>query len=1066
MKTIKKFWGVVFILALLSTLLIGAIPQAAADSYAFANARVTPSGTAPSTALAPAGGFSILDVAQSGTTIWAVATDNANLFYLYKSADAGATWARVTPGGAPVQASNSTLIAVAPDDPSVVVLVDTGPSLGDRVSLSTNGGATFTPLTPPVADINSVSISPLTSQGRYIAIGGHTAAVATNSGGASVLVWTIGATVTAWAAPTRWANIGTDDVEAVAYSPSFLADQALLVLTETVGDNGTIASKNGAIALHVYSYNQQDWDQNIDPSFPKYLARTTTLELAMGRAQIVLDTNLPFYLEDAAAQIGFIGASITQNVSGTLNTQVGGVFSIGSSSIVAGNATLRQILSSTAINSVAWDGTNLMAAQLGVAAPTLTVWRCNNALASAGWSFLPNSGVKTPGTGNATLVLFNGANGFAFSRGNGSMVCKTTDYGKSFNGITLAPFNAFGTIKDVWIAQDGSRMYAVTTDNVDLTVFRRDGTTWQRVFILAGATAQNWLVRVAKNAPDVVYLGRAGLTNMYKSTDAGDFIWTPRTSAQLIADFAVQDANTVYVARNGDARVIKSTSGGFTWLNTNGVTALNAGTCFSLNLIADDNLIVGGTTGGFAYSTDGATTFTYLGAVAAANAGNALTAAAGLATGDWIFVTTDAAAGAVYAWQIGTTTGGTFTAGRATAGVTGLVYSNGVLYALDNGGNFLYRFLNPTRTVAVATDALATGAAGGYLVNTMVSNLQLTVSGTTNTLWARNWVAGIMPALDTLDTLTDYLTTAADAPVPVYPINNAIIQINSISGLVNAFTFQWNAPASIAASQVSVPGLAYNYNLTIYLDAAGTVPVAGSIPPGGAALGAAANTATAAVASTYAVNNVFTAFAGSPATTYYWRVRVDAAAPAESQYSAMQTFVVQQLEAIVPIISSPANGGEVTTVNPAFSWSPIANATGYRFELATDPDFANIVYTVDPATAGASVPSITNLTRGSQYFWHVKALTPTEGEWSTTANFIVAELPPPPITTPAVTITTAPAPTIIITQTQPPATTTILPAPVVEEKVVNPSYIWAIIIVGAVLVIAVIVLIVRTRRTV
>jgi len=175
----------------------------------------------------------------------------------------------------------------------------------------------------------------------------------------------------------------------------------------------------------------------------------------------------------------------------------------------------------------------------------------------------------------------------------------------------------------------------------------------------------------------------------------------------------------------------------------------------------------------------------------------------------------------------------------------------------------------------------------------------------------------------------------------------------------------------------------------------------------------------------------------------------------------MQSFVIQQLTAIVPIIASPENGKSVDTTTPAFSWSPIANATSYRFELATDAAFTDIVYTVDPASAGAQ--ATTALTRGKQYFWRVKALTPTEGEWSTVANFIVATLPTEQA--PPVVITTAPAPTIIISQ--PPATTTVVTIPPAEsEKVVNPSYIWAIIIIGAVLVIAVIVLIVRTRRSV
>jgi len=99
---------------------------------------------------------------------------------------------------------------------------------------------------------------------------------------------------------------------------------------------------------------------------------------------------------------------------------------------------------------------------------------------------------------------------------------------------------------------------------------------------------------------------------------------------------------------------------------------------------------------------------------------------------------------------------------------------------------------------------------------------------------------------------------------------------------------------------------------------------------------------------------------------------------------------------------------------------------------------------------------------GKTYFWRVKALAPVEGDWSSIANFTVA-LPVETSTTPQVTVTQVPAPSFTITQ--PPATSIVMPTQPPDE-VINPAYIWVIIIIGAVLVIAVIVLIVRTRRSV
>jgi hypothetical protein len=176
----------------------------------------------------------------------------------------------------------------------------------------------------------------------------------------------------------------------------------------------------------------------------------------------------------------------------------------------------------------------------------------------------------------------------------------------------------------------------------------------------------------------------------------------------------------------------------------------------------------------------------------------------------------------------------------------------------------------------------------------------------------------------------------------------------------------------------------------------------------------------------------------------------------------MQSFSVQQLQAIVPTVSSPEIGAVVNNVSPAFSWSPIGGATSYKFELSTNAAFVSTVYDAEVLSAGAQLPSVMTLERGKQYFWRVKALAPSEGEWSTVANFVVAEEEAP--APPPVVIEQTPAPVINI-PAAPPAQQIVIPAPE-PAKVISPAYIWAIIIIGAVLVIAVIVLIVRTRRSV
>jgi hypothetical protein len=203
----------------------------------------------------------------------------------------------------------------------------------------------------------------------------------------------------------------------------------------------------------------------------------------------------------------------------------------------------------------------------------------------------------------------------------------------------------------------------------------------------------------------------------------------------------------------------------------------------------------------------------------------------------------------------------------------------------------------------------------------------------------------------------------------------------------------------------------------------------------------------------YVVETHFT-----PGTTLYWAVA--AGAPIPGKMSEIRSFTVQPGVAAVPTIGSPANGADNIGVNPAFSWSPVTGATKYEFQLAVSTNFATPLYSEQLAETGIR-PAVA-LVPGTTYFWRVRAIEPVMGDWSTIANFTVAaEVEPAP---PPVEIVQTPPPVIEIPPAPPAQEIVIPPAPAAEE--IAPSYIWAIIIIGAILVIAVIVLIVRTRRQV
>jgi len=183
-------------------------------------------------------------------------------------------------------------------------------------------------------------------------------------------------------------------------------------------------------------------------------------------------------------------------------------------------------------------------------------------------------------------------------------------------------------------------------------------------------------------------------------------------------------------------------------------------------------------------------------------------------------------------------------------------------------------------------------------------------------------------------------------------------------------------------------------------------------------------------------------------TTYYWRVKVSQGEPLLSRWSDKRSFTTALAKVEVPLEWMPENGAQDVILTPSFGWTRVSKATGYEFELADNSAFTDATKETTPIN---SLVSPITLNYSTTYYWRVRAIKDTapvsgwiSGAFTTMAK-PVEPLPPVEITP------TPPAPEIVI----PPA-----PAPI------TPAWIYVIIAIGAVLVIAVIVLIVRTRRAV
>ena len=196
-----------------------------------------------------------------------------------------------------------------------------------------------------------------------------------------------------------------------------------------------------------------------------------------------------------------------------------------------------------------------------------------------------------------------------------------------------------------------------------------------------------------------------------------------------------------------------------------------------------------------------------------------------------------------------------------------------------------------------------------------------------------------------------------------------------------------------------------------------------------------------------------------PGNTYYWRVRAED--PVVSPWSATRSFTLGT--AIDFGLVSPAIGTTDVSVMPTFVWSKFAGAISYEVMVSEDPTFAIIDWSRSVQGGDTTFYKAEEaLAYDTTYYWRVRGVTgpaPAKkaapgGAWATgmfttqVKAAAEAEAPAPPV---IVQKEPAPPPQIVTVE--------------VPGAAAIPSYLlWTIIGIGAILFIALIVLIVRTRR--
>jgi len=1056
-KTIIKLWGIGLVVVLLSSLFIAATPASAAEPLNWEFKVDSPSGVPGVQTLLP--GSDILDFAvdSSGMIVYA-ATGTA----LYQSTFGGGLASEISSRlpSYPNVAENIDIdtidyVAMAPDDPNVVVVVDASSNATNYVSaaITSDGGATWTAMgviqdtamNRPTAALG-VEISPLvTGNYRYISIYGRDSTDDAAGNGAALYYYNYGAGIGAWGeatadfvsgpkTPGNVAITGIDNIVAMAFSPGFSADYMAVALSEQIGGG----ADNGTLRLHILSFNSRKWDYDVASGYAVTLSSTTAPATAFDVISAAVALHPDYDGGDEALRIAFAGASIDSPAG----TEIGGIWRCRDSAPPA--AILGGTVPGVGINSVAFDGTNLAAGTY----ESNNVYRSADPMATSP-TVLPARSWKKIGVDDTgadkVQIMFAGETLYGAKVGAASALSKSVDYGNTWNdyalidsGVGVGP----GNITDILITAAGDPWFLAANDGVETSIYRMQMFGAQKVLCISDNVTL--ILRGVVTNPDVVYAGVEGGTELYYTADAGLSRWYKRTAPKNIADMAVESDDVVYIGQQANISVYKSITKGFTW-SLPIDTKLGSGNAINTLLsLGENDLLVAGTAGGLNYTKDGGSTWTKTFGIMFGGPQQA--AATGLNTGDFIFLA-DENNNSVQRCEIGPANPlgefKTMNMPAASSGETnkGMVLHEGVLYVLsaNTSASYMNRTLAPTVPGTHSAGIWGTR----YMPEVGVGAFDASPSALKASSGPANNI--VLYAIDTFMDMTYYFddTLALSGPVVLGPGDGSLIQMNSITGYPHDVVFNWARPSKATAYEVNI-ALDPDFTSTVNIDGLGS----GDADPF-CEVGGSFN-----VMALIAPGNHF-----QPGTTYHWRVRTDL--PLTGVWSEARSFTVQPGAAAVPTIGSPANGTQTADPNPAFSWSPVSGAKKYEFQLAVSTNFATPLFSDTIAETGIR-PAV-KLDPGTTYFWRVRAIDPVEGDWSTIANFTVAvEAPPPP---PPVEIVTTPPPVIEIPPPEP-APIIEIPAPPPATEPINDAYILAIIIIGAVLVIAVIVLIVRTRRTV
>jgi len=966
-------------------------------------------------------------------TVWASVVDVTTPATptVFKSTNGGFTWTETTSVLGAAAGDYVVDLVASPDyanDNTVFAVTQTnggGVNTG-RVYRSINGGSSFGQLGVVTMAANEVvtsfDVSPDYDGTGILAVGVADVRTATRATAANALqTWGTNG-VLSWSSIT--AGVATD-VCALTFSPNYSIDSTILVVAQYTGS----ATNNPYLRAIVGGV----WDNGIAATQINGAAATGVVidfadaANAVGTEILEADIAVPSDYNGQVSTTRRAYVTIVSNGGGATN--VGNVYRI--TNVTAGTD-ITPSLTAEQFSNIEYRGTfaegTLLAGLWAAAATAPDVYRTTNPTDSVvNWYGVSGAANQPSGTAGAT------ANTTAFIAAspdyvNDSTVVVGTMGDDSAFGISLdgaASFNergliddgagALGTVSDIELSPNYATdktifmvtendSAAATDTNVNVWKSSDGGTLWERCFTANFVTAGTGVISTsAEYASDsTVYVGDTGGTGVYYSANGGQS-WSARAvAAGLGVTIATMAAPDATTLYVGDLAGAGNVakSTNSGWTWPSTLNKNSGATPPVVSLKVKDSTVIVGGSNGTVRRSDDG------GATWAKVAGT-------VAAGNAIYVdfdgTTvyalDGAAGTVYR---SVDSGAWQQIGTATTtGLTANPSANGIEMILAEDGTLYFAEAagqDVRRSINPSAALPAPDATFQAFAGTPASNIvaMSVVKGSSNIIAICNAAAGVR-------IYTDILSAGTAGPTLVAPADGTSLT----RAQTTRFTLQ-------AMNQVTDYDVQYSTDSTFASAATVIAIVAPSVQTAAATL--------------------------TEGATIYWRAR--ASLPLRSPWSevwTVQTQVTTVVDAPAPVY--PAGDAVINIpTSPVFNWGAFKYATGYEFQMASDSGMSTLLTDLSGDSALGAITSYKyadSLDYNTTYYWRVRAVQGSAtaySDWSATVGFTTMAEP------------AAATPPVVI-------------GPSGEaEPSVTPAYIWAIIAIGAVLVVTVIVLIVRTRR--